>query len=200
MEGFFDFDEVLEHFHNNDIDAIKQMIVAENVNFHDDGDNILTFMCMFGPDDVALFRHFVALGAQPQQDEMGSLTLLAAATNGKPRILRELLDTDENASGFTRMPELLTCLLDSRCFIVDDNVIPFNECDRIMVDAGAQPDAKTPLWLREFATYREAARSASIVILGLLQRCGSLSGNGKDVLRIIARCVWSTRGHTDSWT
>lgn len=81
-----------------------------------------------------------------------------------------------------------------------------NECCNVLVDAGAQLMTKhrhhSVMYNSDFLRSRECARVASCVILAL-KRCKSNvlrnSGNGNNVLLVIARCVWQTRGQEKEW-
>lgn len=73
-------------------------------------------------------------------------------------------------------------------------------CAVVLLDAGAKPGMRNvkgtqiPKWAHRFVAARINARAAAIAVL-CLTRVGSrvVGNNGRDVLRIIARCVWSTR-------
>ena len=136
------------------------------------------------------------LGATLELDSAGKRQspLHWAAYWGKPRLLRALLDlgTPVDILYERGRTPLLFALVSKKV-----------ECARLLLDAGAQLRLVTennyctiPQWARDFASAREHARAASLAMLGLL-RCGSRvvgRSNGIDVLRVVARCVWGTRG------
>lgn len=70
---------------------------------------------------------------------------------------------------------------------------------RLIIDAGMNGWTRHDL-AKEFIDARSAARSVSIVFLWLGRSNRRVFGNGKDVMRMVPRCIWETRGHTSEWT
>lgn len=74
-------------------------------------------------------------------------------------------------------------------------------CVYTLLDAGAKLKHVVdvlyiPQWVRDFVSNRKKRRKESLAVLTLLKRKSIiLAENGKDVLQIIARCVWGKRGH-----
>lgn len=198
-----DFDAFEFFLESGDVDAAKRLITPANAQTRDRGWGVLWHLCQYGPhDDPGLLYHFVKLGATLELDSAGKRTspLHRAAYNGKPRLLRALLDLGtpvDILDGFENTPLR---------FSLRDILV---ECARLLLDAGAQLSLvkengrvfiTIPQQARDFVSAREHVRAASIAMLGLL-RCGSRvlgSGNGIDVLRVVARCVWGARGQ-ENW-
>lgn len=177
-------------FYTNDVALIKSSINHENVNHSDEEymrGSVLWHLCYFGPDDPELLRYFVGLGVHIPID-----TIHAAAKYDRPKLVRELINlgSDVNAlethSSQTPLEKAL--------------VYRASDTPRVLLDAGAQwkeflarnSDTNWSAWLAA----REQFRTCSLAVLGL-QRCGSRvigCRNGVDVLRIVARCIWSLRG------
>lgn len=75
---------------------------------------------------------------------------------------------------------------------------------RIAIDAGVIDTDKIPpkvhAGVHLFVWLRTRARYAALTVLGAL-RCRSRvirkTANGNDVLRLVARCVWGSRGCAD---
>lgn len=77
---------------------------------------------------------------------------------------------------------------------------------RMLIDAGADlakaipsdmpPKKRIVEHLKLFVATREKTRMGCIAVLGLLRANAATLGrnNGKDILRMIARCLWATRG------
>lgn len=195
-----DFDAFVELLEKNDIVGAKAMIDTGNVLSTDrKGDGIVAILCWDGPDDPELLRHFVALGAPLEiQKNMRSFRISSlhyAAAQNKPKLIRSLLDIAGADCVNVLDPYGRTPLRQSFNSA-------FVECGKVLIDAGADLFIVGSMyrreWVSEFVASREEARSASVVVLGLLRCSGahkSLCGNGKDVIRIVARCIWSTRGH-----
>lgn len=76
---------------------------------------------------------------------------------------------------------------------------------KILLDAGANLGlvnrcaVTIPEWVHRFVKHREYVRQTTLIVLGLKRARSRSLGcvNGKDVLCVIARCVWETRGRTE---
>lgn len=191
--------DLIEYLRKRDIDGVKQLITHENVNdnwYHKE--NAIWIVCLYGCDreDASLLRYF--LEKYPHASTRRLLHL--AAYNDKPNMIRELIQLgvnidERNCAGHTALHSAVCPRHRSQ------------QCARLLLDAGAAYDPHSsfcdycrpdtlhfPNWLTEFVETRNATRKAATVVLGLY-RCCRRRGTNKDVLRIVARCVWSTRGH-----
>lgn len=184
-----DFMKLIRYFEDNNIEEALRIVTRENILSRDrSGDGVLVYLCRKGPDDPSLVRHFVGLGAETSALGIGWSPLQIAANYHKPKLLRALLDVnikDVNVVTQFRSAQILYFSPKQHC-----------ECIRILVDAGSEIPAYLNVFLHEFVTKRNETRTAAIMILGL-KRCRSRvigKSNGGDVLRLIARAVWSTRG------
>lgn len=180
-----------------DIAGAKSLVTNENIHARDeDGDGVVACCCWFGPDEPELLHVLVEMGATLKEKN----AMHYAASKGKPNLLRVLLLNGTNVdilNGIGQTP--LNRAVENR------NV----ECVHMLLDAGANVkltknmfsyDGKIWMWISRIQRAREKARIASIVIVGLSRcGCGVLGLCGRDVLRIVARCVWSTRANTDEW-
>lgn len=202
---FFAFNKCLEK--GNFVGA-KQLVCPENGNQIDPMTqrSVLSLYCIMNdaPDDPDIIHYFVHCGAPirdvPCEEKAWLHPIHYAAINNKPKFARALLDhgaevnMPSNEVGCTALfwairHQSWTCakvLIDAGALYYDFQIVA--SCVN-----GAKP-------LDQFIVTREQTRSVAIVVLGL-HSCGSGtvigSHNGKDVLRMIARCVWGTRGHND---
>lgn len=194
MGDGLDFDLLDKYLRTNNVAEAKRLVTRENVHQRDDDDGgVVWHLCNQGPDDPELLYHFVAMGASLEMstDENVRSPQDPAAAYKKPKILRALLDlgVPPNVKAFGHTP--FERALENNNFV----------CACVLLDAGATATIRfgTQIGrrLHGFITNRNKARDASIAILSLLKcRSHIITGNGKDVLRIVARCVWSQRGHT----
>lgn len=185
--------------------GVRSIITQDNVRECDsNGCGVVWHMCRspFFPDDAKTLTYFIKLGASyfiNVQDAACRVIvepIHLAARTGKKNMLRVLLD--------------LGIPVDTPSFCVRNTPLFYavnsdrgRDCARLLLDAGANLDLvhnniKIPTWVGKFVANRYSARNASIAILYLhsdAKATKSLCGNGRDMLRMIARCVWSTRGH-----
>lgn len=196
-----DFALFCKRLDNLQIDDAKQQVTVRNANILDGrGFGILWYVCAHGPDDPALFQYFVGLVGSlfgGCGDDVATTPLHKAANAGKPKILRAILDLNiicvDAKTNYNQRTPLYWAVINYKF-----------DCARLLIDAGASPH-HLPLQsecVMKFVAARHDARLVSIIVLAL-QRCAARSftqsGNGKDVLRMVARCVWSTRGEEESW-
>lgn len=175
-------------------DPSFHLVTKETVLSRDAHSNgVLSYVCVGATEQIAFVQHCVQLGgtATLELDSNGirMSPLHHAAMSGHLRIIRFLLDlgipvdiTDHGA----RTP--LSCAIQMGNLSV---------C-RLLVDAGARTDKLAPWQIYpisdwRFPQQREYARKASIVTLAILRCGGKTGGNGKNILTIIARCVWESR-------
>lgn len=190
-----DFNSFKSYLNIGDIDAAKRLVTPANVQTRDRYDyGVLWYFCWYGPDDPGLLFHFMELGVTLELDSVGwrSSPLHQTAGCGKPRLLRALLDLGIPV-------DILNCDKVTPLFwsLMGDQV----ECAWLLLDAGAQLSfvekvgTFIPEWVREFVTKREQTRTSSVIILGLLRCNSKVTGqNGRDVLKMVARCMWRLRG------
>lgn len=166
-------------------------------------DGIVWHLCVFGPDDADLLHYFVNKGASPENKSKRSadIPFICALDFGKPNLVRAFLDLG------TRMDMCVKITTTHETTALGYLLFsPISDgrraCIRVLIDAGAQTTNinDLPDWVKQFVADRNKARNAAITLIGVTKCCGSVSskmlcGNGRDVFRIIARCVWSMRGH-----
>lgn len=199
-------DEFIRYMRNNNVAGVKQLVTRENV-FDEGllmggGGGVLLYLCIHGPDEPDLLRHFVSV-AGPQRDrlfEHGSKQYLHLTIfYERPNLARELVSIGypinmKNDVGHTALEYSLDWS---------------NECRKkiaiMLLDAGADVTLLSKhiqagnTLLREYIARKETVNAAVIVVLGL-RRCRSAIVHGSDVLRIIARCVKATQGtHKKKW-
>lgn len=172
-------------------DAIQAGCEAVSVNARDQTGSFgtVSFFCEYGPDDPLFLNKLVAAGTNMKDTlELDSAwvrlsPLHLAAQKEKPRLLRALLDL-----GFP--VNICHKFGDTAC----DVTASWN-CKKLLLDAGGKTSTHHLIEnVSKFLDTRDNRRAASIAILGL-KRCQSTVSASKDVLSMIARCVWSTRGH-----
>lgn len=173
---------------------------------------VLTHVCEFGPDDPDLLHHFIKLGATLELDSVGIRggPIHSATATNKPKILHTLLELGtpvnlgsyrytplDNAFGFKFGEEA-----NANGYTVGAIYKESRLCAKILLDAGAQPSEckrNVPQWIYDYVSTREKTRASAIAVLGLLLcRSSVISGGkyiGRDVLCVVARCVWSLRGN-----
>lgn len=154
--------------------------------------NFMWMACRLSATDCPdLVTHLVSLDAPLLLKVQGGHTCLSiAAILGKHRMVRKLLDfgvDPDTISGNDRTT------LDE--MINRDRTKPgLQRCVMHVIDAGAKKFDRTENWVLKLRDHRLGMRTCVITLLGL-QRCGSsvLGHNGRDVLRLIGRVVWSNR-------
>lgn len=162
---------------NRDIDGIKRLIVNTSNAF-----DLLEVVCQQGhDDDFSLIGYFLAMGACRMNNALHS-----AASYDKPKMLRALLDAGINVNRLGRSGKT------AFHFAMVWNC---RQCIKVLIDAGATPPVDAEEWITEYIDERSTMRSSCIVMMALNRCRSAYSGANKDVLRMIARCVWSARGH-----
>lgn len=179
------------------IDDLKKMLTTQNITDVGESGSTIDYLCKFGPNNRELTKHFLRLGA-PTRDH----DLFTAVYHEKHEVLRALLDHGLNVD--TTPMRKITPL-----GVVFLN---FNQvdaaCCKVLIDAGAQISntekevrfrgGHVPRPATSFVKTRIATRATSMAMLQLARRRSQVFGgyNGREVLEMIARCVWETRGHT----
>lgn len=178
-----------------DVDAVKTLVTPENVNSRDaDGCGVVWMLCWCGGweknGDADLLRYFVELGASLEFDDSKRdpnvpSPLYFAASRNKARLVRLLLDFGTPLHYTYTHPPL-------------DGAIYSNARDaaRVLIDMGARTEKYQLRWVTQFVEARIQTRQVAIIILGSQQVKSKVPGrgNGKNVLWLIARCVWGSRG------
>lgn len=184
------------------INDARSMFTPKNVNIRDkNGLTALRWFLTLGPDDVEILRYFVGIGASLEPEDEESFLHCVSSFRDKHRLANELINMGIS-------PNIKHGGTDSNhtplfCAIFNDK----RKTIKLLLDRGAKFDEvlkhalklKISPWLEEFLKNRENIRSNSLVILGLKTANSTVLGdNGKDVLQIIARCVWGMRGDVTS--
>lgn len=185
-----DFGLLIRVLVNKNVEDVKQYITPVNVHDVDEeGDEVAWYIFNYGPDDPSLVSYLVECGYHANENKM----VLRAIRSNKPKILRALLD-DYSVS--PKNDWLETAILYHNTHII-----------RVLIDAGVSVTVPVtshswsiqyPEFINRFITKRNHTRTISVIVIGLKTLCArsdALQGNGKDVLVMIARCIWSTRGH-----
>lgn len=149
-------------------------------------------------DDPDFVSQFVEMGI-PLMDESRWHALHYAALFHKPSLMRYFLDlAPECVNSRTNTGRTIMDISLSQSFY---KVIP------LLVDRGAKRGNETMLiiqkqahLLEQLQQARKFARTRAVIVCGLLRcRACVIRGNGMDVLRMIARCIWSHRGLVSYW-
>ena len=175
MKGFFDFDAFEASCMH--LDKALAMVTPENCNALDDDqgdyDTIIDNYCWYGEDEnVNFVEELLKLGCVPTVNSLGY-----AIVRGKPKIVRKML---------LRNPEWVSELSSDWC----DRVR--GDCMVYVVETGLVygfPKHEFPDEAEDYMNHRNSVRSCAIKVLFALRRV-------KDVSRIIARVVWSSRFQT----
>lgn len=178
---------------------IKQLLTRENMDlvfcdvWHDS--IFESFGLLNELQFLQVLDHCVAIGIQDHITDCSCCSPIhyAVLHGCSPKCIRALLDLGTNPN---RKNEHGISVMDM-CTRMD-----LEEYDTyhlqalcVLIDAGAPLSDGLPQSLSDFVVRREASRAASLIVLGL-NRCDcDCGGNGRDVLRVISRCVWSTRGY-----
>jgi hypothetical protein len=188
MNEGLDFDKFGQALSTKQYDVAKRMVTPANAKTR----GVISYVCAhLTEDDPELLQYFIQMGATLEFDNV----LHLAAANNKPRILRALLDAGLDA-------DKLNCSEETAL-----NLSLFYEnyqCARILIDAGADVSMVNPdlyfkkIWANEFNLARYRARAASVAVLCVPHASRTVRAR-RDVFRIIARCVWSTRGLGFTW-
>lgn len=188
-KGFFDTLQVL--FKAKDIDAIKRHVTPETALIKDDCNcNFMWYFFVYGWDNIELLHYFLDCGEVVTQPLDSYWSLQKALIRGMFQVFYELLfrlkiDVNYVHLGYTSLDDIRRRYGGSIWQ------------QKILLDVGARYVREPPEdWAQTFLAQREQSRMNAVLILGFKQ-CGSkvLGANGRDVLRMIGRCIWSIRGH-----
>lgn len=188
----FDWDEFEYRLQQKDFDGAERML-PQNVNIvTDDGFGLVDYICRnTNNDGVPLLCRVLKLGAT---FDVKRCCGYYAVENKSDRNLKALLDFGHPVEGtFVGTGATMSLLEKALLRCVDGPTA----CLVLLIERGAElrnVNCANLFWAKELVAAREKIREAALAILGLLMcRSRVLGINRKDVLRMIARCVWSTR-------
>lgn len=189
----FDWFHFTKHLKEKNIEAAKQLITPENIHSKT-AILALERVCSDGPDDPLLVKHFFDMGLiVPQSRFRGPKFLDLAVTNDFHRSLHVLLDhlpINEKDNNFDEEDGNFDTPLE---IVFSKNNCAY--CLRVLMDAGAKPTRymmKEQPWIKQFVYSRTLARECALALLCVPRMRGKVNVT-RDVMRIVARCVWSTR-------
>lgn len=181
-----------------DLCGLKQMMtMSPDFFFHYpcdtvDGSGIFRWICSEGPDDPEIISYFIGLDVN-LMDESGWHAIHYAALFGKPNLVLYLLNNVPECAKLTASvvgrSVLDICLYKQMicCFAV--------LIDRGVTIHGYHVSDWATDFLKQLQEARHFARRRAVIVCGLLRcRACVMRGNGVDILRMIARCIWSYRG------
>lgn len=168
-------------------------------------EDIIRSVCRYGPDDPTIIQYFLGLGAPLytcwSTRPFYKASIYYAAFNGNVKQIQELVRVGVSVD-FNDRKTVLSCVLKklwNGSFYNNEDLVRSAIC---LIDLGAKyvPLSEEFMWIQEFVESKHATQHACIIILGLQRCCRNdnvLQGNGKDILRVIARCLWSLRGFNE---
>lgn len=177
----------------NVVDA-KRIVTREIAHKRDYlGCGFIWYFLFHGKDDPVLLQYLLDQGATLDAPKtQGYYSPLQQATcYGKEKVLRELLNIGVGVDVYLWGCTSLQLAFELRRI----------ENAKILLDAGAKlglvyADTSIPEWVHGFMEHREHIRKITLIVLGLKRAQSQIIGcNGRNVLCVIARCVWETRGH-----
>lgn len=202
-EGLIDFFQFRTLCRELNFDEAKRLVTPSNILSRDAQNSGIVYNVCLYLDDPDFLRYVLQLGAPLEVEESPQhyLPIHHVASANKSRMLRVLLDfgTPVDARGGCYNHTALHIAL-----IVDRRVTHQRETSKMLLDAGAKLafcfKENVPDWAHAFVANREQTRCGCIIVMGLrISRSNTLGHSSivnKDVLRIVARCLWSTRGFT----
>lgn len=201
--GMLDFWLLRHGLCGGDAEAAKLIVTSENADKRDEhGRGVIWHLMYNGPDNPDLLHDFLQKGATlhaPSVDDTSYPPLHQAAKYKRKKMLLALLDggypVDYDHCGLTPLDVVLS-----------GSIYFSKKIVKILLDAGAkiynpvyrcEDGDRNIAWAKRYQHHREQTRMSAIIVLGLVMKKSRIVGrcNGRDVLRMIARCVWSTRGH-----
>lgn len=203
------FSEIENIFRGSFISYAKWRITHKNASERDPANRgVAWYLCAYGPDRPDLLVRFMKMGAELNiefecEKAVNGSSLHQAAMHNKPKLVRAILNLGVCKGMFSRGSDhwCSKVFLDAAnrigkyAFSCQGPHCVLEECSSV------HSQLHWSVLIKKFLAIRECVCEASIVILGLQKSRSQVveqSGNGVDVLRIIARCVWSTRTH-DEW-
>lgn len=207
MEGVLNFDMLYMLIQSGNLAEAKLLVTPSNVQSRDGHKRgVLSHLCEIGEipkdDELELLRHYMEQGATFELDN-GHSVIHKAAFQRKPWLLRKLLDYGFpiHHTDYYKRPVLRYIFM---WYPRDDPTGKCKICIRILLDAGAtippETDWPPPPWVPNFVAGRDCARTSAIIVLGVMRCRSKVLGpcNGIDVLRIVARCIWASRGYYET--
>lgn len=169
---------------NDRIGEAKALATHENIN---DNDRIIAILCSnLSNDNSDIIQYFVNLGASVDSNadkyyRTHCTNLSYAAINGFVRITRKLLDLGhpvnaKNMNDQTALEQL-------------NDEKKHSSVAMVLIDAGCCAGVRIHKTWEALRTKRLSVRSSAISTMGAMR-----TKYGKDVTRIIGRCIWSLRG------
>lgn len=165
----------LELLKKRDIDGAKRLITSVDIN-------VLRDICRSGPDDPELLLHYLAINPKETASQL-RFGLYWACKYNKPCLARVFVDHGASVCEVNRFGRNALDVAFERS----------SGCTRVLLVCGAKTSTtcgRVPYWASKFLRTKKITRKACIVVLGLNR---SFPNYFKDVLRIIARCIWATR-------
>ena len=164
---------------------------------------VVSDFCYGNVDDPSILDMLMEKGARfylEWVDFLHTPNLLEAV--GNPKLLRKLLDfgsnpNSQNKDGSASLTHARTMyvLYANSPYKYARAISSLISSMKVLVDAGGKLNEYFPKCILDFEANRLRIRSTSIAILGSIKTNSKVIGeNGKDVLKIIARCLWSLRG------
>lgn len=166
------------------IEKAKEYITADMLD--ERGYNsIVNKLCVYGPDDPELLQYLLDRGAVL---DCVAMLLTSALDSAKSRLVRAILDRVDRVA--------------SSIFVFESAAKRL--CVLHLLDAGVRVYScghlGDPNWIQYLTDTRHRVRTASLVVLCAKRARSNVMGiNGVDILRVIARCVWGTRGLVETW-
>jgi hypothetical protein len=208
-KGVLDFHALESLIQSGQYAKAKSIVTPNNVHSRDEyGRGVVLHLCEVGivpkDEELELLRHYMEQGATLELDQEYSV-LHTAAFQRKPWLLRKILDLGFpiDYTDFCGRTVLRYIFM---WYPSKDPTGMCKICIQILLDAGAaipiETDWPPPQWVPEFIANRESARTSAIAVLGALSCRSRVLGplNGIDVLRIVSRCIWESRGWWETKT
>lgn len=202
MEKRVDFVQLFYHLERRELEHAKALVTSHNVQDRDArGYDVLCYVCEYGSDDPDLLRHFMKLGVSPIHEQTigkRSQSVHSAAATNKPKMLRVLLDEAQTRNHLGSSESIFSPLdfaIGLSCGIKQQYRETKLVCAKMLLDAGART-TDMPEWVYAYLVRRACARAATKAFLQVAKRGSRVlidTCNGKDVLRLVARYVWSMR-------
>lgn len=186
------------HKRPHEIEDAMSMVTEQNAHHvaHWNNKGLLWFACLYCGDIAALkqiVNHLTKMGAAFDPECFANCCVNVERVV-PPVILRFIIDTFSPATINHNWGRNCCALY----YAFDYDQV---ECAKILLDFGAKLEnvieddsVSIPQWAKDFDAGREKTRAATLVVLGA-SKTSKINNRNRDVMRIIARCIWSTRGY-----